>query len=42
MRTAEDETRKEKIGNIGKEIVDGIPLSGTATAALMDMYPYPA
>ena len=33
MKTAAEETREDKIGHIGREIVDGVPLGGTATAA---------
>ena len=33
MRTAEVDTREYKIGNIGKEIVNGVPLYGTAKPA---------
>ena len=36
MRTSgEAQVDEEKIGPIGQEIVDGVPLGGTAMAALM-------
>ena len=36
------ETREDKIGHIGREIIDVVPLRGTAITASMDPYPYPA
>ena len=42
MSTAAEETREDKIGNIGREIVDGVPLGGTATAASIAPSPSPA
>ena len=39
MRMATEETRKDKIGHIGQEIVDGVPLGVTAMASPMALYP---
>ena len=36
------DTQEENIGHIGREIVDGVLVSGTSTAASMDLYPSPA
>ena len=42
MRTATIETREDKIRHIGQETVNGVPIGGTATAALMALSPSPA
>ena len=38
---ATEEIREDKIGNIGREIVDGVPLGRTATAASTAPSPFP-
>ena len=42
MRKEAAETWEDKIGHIGRKIVDGVPLSRAAAAASMDLSPYPA
>ena len=39
MRAEEEDTQEDKIGHIWQEIVDGVPLGVTATAALMGPSP---
>ena len=39
MRTAAEEMREDNIGHIGREIIDGVPLGGTETAASVYMSP---
>ena len=41
MGSVEVETREYKIRHIGQEIIDGIPLGGTAKVFLMAMSPSP-
>ena len=41
MRTASVEMQEDKISNISWENINGVPLGGTATAALMESSPYP-
>ena len=41
MRTAVVETQEDNTGHIGWEIVDGVPLGGTATADSMAPSPSP-
>ena len=39
MKTEAEETQEDKIGYIGQEIVDSVPLGGTATTALTALSP---
>ena len=41
MGMASDEMQEDKIGHIGWEIADSVPLVGIATAELMAPYPSP-
>ena len=42
VETREDKIREDNIRHIGREIVDVVPLSGTATEASMTLSPPPA
>ena len=41
IRTAAEETREDKIGHIGREIVNGVPPGVTATSVLIHPSLYP-
>ena len=42
MKTAVEETWEDNIGHIGRKIVDGVPLGGTAMLSSIDLSTFPA